>query len=262
MRARVEIGESRYCKSGLAALSDLKTSSHREIFCVLESQQTEFLHYEKSFRSPSYPWPSDVLRNWSRVWEYPYVYFHLQAWRSQFAGGGLPTIADVGSGLTFFPFSIARLGCHVVCTDPDPVCETDFHKAHKFVRPLIGSMEFRRTDGVALPFGSEECDAVFCISVLEHIENFEATVCEIARILKPGGIFLLTIDIDLSGQSEISVTRHAVLIRAISQVFDYLLPDTTVHPGDLLHSLNSPFPISKHYPYHLTVQGFCLVKRS
>lgn len=44
-----------------------------------------------------------------------------------------------------------------------------------------------------LPFRSETFDTVICTSVLEHVDNAEEVVSEIARILKPGGRLLITI---------------------------------------------------------------------
>jgi SAM-dependent methyltransferase len=38
---------------------------------------------------------------------------------------------------------------------------------------------------------SESYDAVFCSGVLEHVEDYEAALREMTRILRPGGILLL-----------------------------------------------------------------------
>jgi SAM-dependent methyltransferase len=44
-------------------------------------------------------------------------------------------------------------------------------------------------DGVHLPFEDASVDLVFCKQVLEHVECPEALVPEVARILRPGGVF-------------------------------------------------------------------------
>src|SRR5215469_3699998 len=92
-----------YCK--IAALSDFQTSTWRELYVGLENAQAEFLSKQDLFRSKEYKWPLDALHNWSRVWEYPYVFLHLNEQRRSNAGVQIPRVADIGSGVTFFPFS-------------------------------------------------------------------------------------------------------------------------------------------------------------
>ncbi len=109
-------------RCGLAALSDLASPEHRDSFANLEIEQAAFLDMEAEFRSKEYKWPRDPLHDWARVWEYPYVYYHLAAWMKTLPQDYKPLVADVGSGDTFFPFSIAKLGYQVICTDIDPIC--------------------------------------------------------------------------------------------------------------------------------------------
>lgn len=45
----------------------------------------------------------------------------------------------------------------------------------------------------ALPFADGVFDTVLCASVLEHVENVENAVAEVARVLKPGGLFLVSV---------------------------------------------------------------------
>ena len=47
-----------------------------------------------------------------------------------------------------------------------------------------------------LPFNNEQFPSVFCNSVIEHVEDYFAMVKEIRRVLKPGGLVLLTIPTD------------------------------------------------------------------
>ena len=48
-------------------------------------------------------------------------------------------------------------------------------------------------DGRHLPFKDEYFDSVFCSEVLEHVFNVPEALCEIFRVMKPGGKLLLTI---------------------------------------------------------------------
>jgi hypothetical protein len=120
---------------GLAALSDLQTPEWRDLFSLLEQEQTAFSALEDKFRSPEYLWPRQPLFTWSRVWEYPFVYHHLQYFRGK-CGNSLAPIVDLGSGVTFFPFAVARLGYQVICVDLDPVCERDLGQAAHWIHPV------------------------------------------------------------------------------------------------------------------------------
>ncbi len=56
-------------------------------------------------------------------------------------------------------------------------------------------------DAKNLPFKESTFDRVFCVSVLEHIEkDHSLCVREMLRVLKPGGILILTLDILLKGE--------------------------------------------------------------
>ncbi|MDF1515065.1 MAG: class I SAM-dependent methyltransferase [Anaerolineae bacterium] len=233
-------------RSGLAALSDLECSEQRAIFSILEKEQRAFLDRESEFRSEDYKWPRDPLHNWSRVWEYPYVYYHLATHFKALPQNSGPIVADVGSGVTFFPFSLAKLGYSVVCTDIDRICERDLALASACVPHSPGTVEFRLIKNSNLPFRDSECDAVYCISVLEHIPDFEETVAEIARILKPGGLCLLTCDINLRPDDGLQLDRDGLarLTSVIDKFFVRICPERTIPPVDILTTKNSRYPLT------------------
>lgn len=228
-------------RSGLARLSDLDAAEWKAAFEELDARQKRFLERESEFRSPEYRWPRNALHNWSRVWEYPYVLHHL----SRVAHAPAKArVADIGSGVTFFPFVVADLGCDVVCTDIDAICAKDLGRAISVVPPQHGTVSFRQTDGSRLPFADGELDAAYCISVLEHVPEPAVLADEMARILKPNGVLILTIDLDLRGDLEIGVEAHGKLMSALLGRFSYdpAAPDTTIHPADALTSFVGPCP--------------------
>jgi SAM-dependent methyltransferase len=192
-------------------------------------------------------------------------------------------VADVGSGVTFFPFAVAKLGYDVICTDVDPICAVDIPRACGALPASNGKVEFRLSDGASLPFDSQELDAVYCISVLEHIPDFGRTVAEMARVLRPGGLLVLTIDLDLRGDAEIGVDKHRMLTTQLRNYFSYLYAEQPAHPADVLTTFNGPFAPAKPsffyrcwfftkqwikplvgrepvplFPFDLAVQGFAL----
>jgi SAM-dependent methyltransferase len=50
-----------------------------------------------------------------------------------------------------------------------------------------------RYDGTTFPLADARFDAVLCNQVLEHVFTPDAFMAEIARVLKPGGLLLLTV---------------------------------------------------------------------
>ena len=240
---RVARRPSIFNRNGLATLSDINTEEWKDIFLHLKIDQDYFLLKESFFRSPEYKWPRNPLYNWSRIWEYPYVFHHLETKINN--TNNFPRVIDVGSGVTFFPFSVAKLGYHVTCTDVDPICETDILKAVRFADVSPGKIDFVRTDGKSLMFDDETADIIYSISVIEHIPDFIQTLSEIERVLKPGGLFLLTIDLDLQGDSEIGVEKYKLMTEFISLHFSSLYPDSTIHPADMLTTDNSLYPFNK-----------------
>lgn len=57
----------------------------------------------------------------------------------------------------------------------------------------LGNIELMNNRGIdGIPLGDGSCDRVFMLAVLEHLEDAEAMVKECHRILKKGGILVLT----------------------------------------------------------------------
>lgn len=166
------------------------------------------------------------------------------------AAGCVVLSTDVGSGVTFFPFSLAKIGYQVVCTDIDPICKRDLALARKCVLHSPGTVDFRLIEGPRIPFEDSECDALYCISVLEHIPDFEKTIAEMARILKPGGLCLITCDINLQPEDglQLDSAQYARLMSLIDRFFLRVYPERTIHPSEILTTRNSPYPLKGSTP--------------
>lgn len=231
-----------FARSGLGALSDLELPEYKQLFSRLEREQERFLAAENRFRSPGYKWPRDPLHCWSRIWEYPYVFHHLANDIRSYPPGRCARVVDLGSAVTFFPFSIAQLGCHVDCLDIDPSCGPDIEKAASLVDHQLGSIDFGLISNDRFPLQDGETDALYCVSVLEHIPDSEKTVNEIVRVLRPGGLLILTIDVDLCGYVDIGVSKYRRLREALAKHFEFVEPEITIHPLDMLRATNSPRP--------------------
>lgn len=241
-------GDNPFDRSGLASVQDLDPQYWEPLFAQLETIQDEFL--ATAPHSATYSYPKDSLHTWSRVWEYPYVYHHIRHWRETFSSKALPTVLDFGSGVTFFPFAVARLGCHVVCGDIDAACEADINRAASRLSGGPGQVAFRLFDGSRLPFTSGTIDVIYSISVLEHLPEPASLLPELWRVLAPGGVLILTFDIDLESHSEVGLgpQRYCELVHSLTERFDLAQPRTEVHPASLLTTTRGPFPLYARPP--------------
>jgi SAM-dependent methyltransferase len=117
----------------------------------------------------------------SKRWEYPWA---LE--RAALAPGSL--VLDAGCGGSIFPIYLAASGMATTAFDLQPPPRLDrFHNVF---------VEYIRGDLTALPLADSIFDAVFCISVIEHLEDNRAGMAldELRRVLRPGGRLLLTTD--------------------------------------------------------------------
>jgi 2-polyprenyl-6-hydroxyphenyl methylase/3-demethylubiquinone-9 3-methyltransferase len=96
------------------------------------------------------------------------------------------SVLDVGCGGGLLTEPFAALGCAVTGIDRSlPTLEA----AREHARASRLDIRYQPGDGAALPFGVAQFDVVCCCDVLEHVEDVDLVVAEIARVLKPGGLF-------------------------------------------------------------------------
>ena len=96
------------------------------------------------------------------------------------------SVLDVGCGGGILSEEFAKIDCRVTGIDPAaPSLET----ARKHAASEGLSIEYRQAGGESIPFEENSFDAVICCDVLEHVNDLEKTIQEVARVLKPGGMF-------------------------------------------------------------------------
>lgn len=110
----------------------------------------------------------------------PADYFQLTAVVDYFGDVRGKRILDLGCGKGRFTKRFTQLGAKMTGLD---ISERLIAGARKNVPKAT----FVQGTGTQLPFKDGTFDAVFSIETLEHIPDHEATVREIARVLKPGG---------------------------------------------------------------------------
>ena len=99
---------------------------------------------------------------------------------------GRRKLLDVGCGGGLLAEEFARAGLEVTGIDPAP--ETiETARAHAAGSGL--SIEYQTGPGERLPFPEESFDHVACCDVLEHVDDVDRVIREVARVLRPGGLF-------------------------------------------------------------------------
>lgn len=112
-----------------------------------------------------------------------YGYFRRGLQQLCFPGKAL---LDVGCGGGFLAEEFARDGFFVTGIDP---ADRSIEAAQKHAAENNLKIEYRVGKGEALPFPDASFDIVACCDVLEHVDDPGVVISEVARTLKPGGVF-------------------------------------------------------------------------
>lgn len=104
------------------------------------------------------------------------------------AGG---TAADIGAGTGFITEGLLAGGLKVIAVDQSEAMLTKMK--NKFAKSDL--IEFRAGESEALPIADNSVDYAFANMYLHHVESPAKAIGEMARILKPGGMLVIT-DLD------------------------------------------------------------------
>lgn len=96
------------------------------------------------------------------------------------------TLLDVGCGGGILAEEFAQLGMHVTGIDPSA---SSIETARRHAHQQGITIDYHVGSGESLPFADASFDHVSCCDVLEHVQDVDAVLTEISRVLKPGGIF-------------------------------------------------------------------------
>lgn len=164
-------------------------------------------------------WGLDPFKLWSRRWEYPYVAQKLIDFgktRSE-----PMKVLDAGSGVTYFPYYVLDQlpQTQFIACDYDPSYAKMFTEIN--AARNTNQVQFLEAALQNLPLDAASLDAICCISVLEHTDNYGEIVSEFARVIKPGGLFVLTFDLSLDGKFTLPRPLAEELLRMISNHFRF-----------------------------------------
>jgi SAM-dependent methyltransferase len=185
-------------------------------------------------------WGRDPFRLWSRRWEYPYAAQRLLEFlaRAPSRANGDVHLLDAGSGVTYFPHYILsrERRTRVWCADADSSYASALASINA-ASPQPPRLHFLATALQRLPLDDGQMDAIACISVLEHTEHHRQIVDELHRVLRPGGLLVLTFDVSLDGKFALTRRAALALLRHLAARFAL---EADCEPAALLSQLDQP----------------------
>lgn len=196
-----------------ASVEDVMDEEFRSIWQELDRINVEYMlpdHWDVN--RERYPWSDGLLNRpelyAARMWEYPFAILSAELKAEH-------KCLDVGCGRTPFTIYLKEISkCDVTGVDPDVFQAGIRHKGFGVSLEFVNKTGLKIKQGTFenLPFPSNSFDRVFCISVIEHIPRSIRSrgMQEIARVLKPGGRAIITVDINMHSE----VTAPLDLIRA------------------------------------------------
>ena len=123
---------------------------------------------------------------WSRAPGHDsYWRFHRDQFLALLPPPGRRTL-DIGCGEGRLPRDLKERGHHVIGVDASPTLVAA-------ARALDPGMDIRVADAAALPLGDASVDLAIAFMSLQDIDDMPKAVCEVARVLEPGGQFCFAI---------------------------------------------------------------------
>jgi len=216
---------------GIPSIRDYDAVLESDLFKAMEQYSNRFLLDNKIvLKKYARKWVADPLHQWSRQWEYPFVYGKVQQMAKH---EPQLRILDAGSGLTFFSYFLSEQfnQASVHCCDYDKALLESYRKINEGKRKTV---EFSPADLRDLSYEPASFDMIYCISVLEHTDDYEKIIDNFYNILKPGGILVVTFDVSLDRTRRIDVDQATVLLNSLTNRFDKNSAVSTNVPADVL----------------------------
>ncbi|GAK56584.1 methyltransferase type 11 [Candidatus Vecturithrix granuli] len=155
---------------------------------VAEVKSEKFVRFMQQLNALAAQFSLRTFTNWSKVWEYPWLWFHGLSsldWPNM-------RVLDFGSELSPMPWFFASLGAQVTLVETDAQWIPTWEK----IKQETGlTVDWRIVTDEILPFADDAFDVVTSFSVIEHQSDKVRAVNEVARVLNPGGTLAISFDI-------------------------------------------------------------------
>jgi SAM-dependent methyltransferase len=132
-------------------------------------------------------WTGERFVPWAKEAAIAYEHLHRYIWASSFVTG--KRVLDLGSGEGYGSEILARRASFVCGVDIDEKAIS--HASARYRQP---NLEFVQGCLTAVPIREPHCfDVITSFEVIEHLEQHDATMREVKRLLKPDGLFIASI---------------------------------------------------------------------
>lgn len=109
------------------------------------------------------------------------------AWFDRHVEWAGTSVLDLGCAGGFMAEALAAKGAQV--TGIDPAAQV-IEAARAHARNSGHDIRYDVGVGESLPYEDASFDNVVCVDVLEHVQDLDRVLQEVARVLRPGGLFL------------------------------------------------------------------------
>jgi ubiquinone/menaquinone biosynthesis C-methylase UbiE len=130
-------------------------------------------------------------------------------------------LVDCGAGTGIFAGEMSE-ACNVLALD-------DFDESLELLRKRLGENHARKASCTAIPLPDASVDVLTALDVIEHVEDDRAAMREFLRVLRPGGIAVITVPALMALWSDWDVTlRHfrrytsTTLLKVVPPEFEIL----------------------------------------
>jgi ubiquinone/menaquinone biosynthesis C-methylase UbiE len=173
-----------------------------------------------------------VLKYWNRRWEYPFIL----SIGDTFNPKGF--VLDAGAGQSLMPFLLQNNQRNIVALDIDDGSfypQDSLSSWYKNMNNVLNSnINFINGNLVRTDFINGYFDFIYSISVLEHLSDPMSGLTELWRILKPGGIIAITIDVSLDDSRGMYSKDIKAIQSFLSENATPLYPETYFTTADMI----------------------------
>jgi len=185
-------------------------------------------------------WTGERFVPWAKEAAVAYEHLHRYLWASTLVKG--KRVLDLASGEGYGANLLARHAAYVCGVDIDEAAVR--HAAENYSKP---NLQFLRGSITNVPISDDHSfDMIVCFEAIEHIEEHDALLSEVKRLLTPEGLFVVSTpnkDVyDTDGEASNPFHVKELTFDEFNTLLEKYFSDV-VYLGQRLHPASSLWPI-------------------